>query len=663
MSNTPPMIPSTDSSNLPVKTTAKEPVATPGKPPSTTPPKSSSTTEPQAMFKIPSTTPQLSKWNQKITDEKSHPLYFVRLTMEQHDLPQGSLLYDRLPRYLLFQFAPGLAQYLDPTNTDIVLPEGSADEFTVHDVVTAIIASAKQGTALKMHVDKKPINLIKIHAVLELFGMKKEAEEVRHQAWDAMGDHELKPEEVDWIWDTFGIWEVGIDDAVSTSGGKEKPTVDVKCLWKFASPKNEDEKIPDTAYVSPYASEYIEMMAWKILNLDALGRLDDVILRMMIDRFPTLKRVLATRKARYGLAKGVSESRSTATKLQTPTPEMANLQPESSVMEREMRLPKKITTKQTAGELEVGKLNFSRDDIGLRMPEQDRKFAPSYGLSKWIDDDPNRPSFMKSVEVSMRIDDEEPYIPFWQTPANAPMGSRGTSSEGVGMFGSGSVSAVVPAGPRAVQNGSMANNAWGISRPSRSISSSSGSSTISSNLGNYDDTADAKVFEQRPKNTPTGLGSFASTQNGSSDLNSFVFGGILPGSYNSASLAASNSFGSTPTPKPALPRNDGLISTNPQSLQSTSLTPTPTPSFTFGQPAIQPEASNDSLSVSFPSTVTQSFPSFGGSTAPHTPNASFNDSVNPVDEAANNMLAFIAGSLPTGGRKKAVPKARTKGRQ
>lgn len=93
---------------------------------------------------------------------------------------------------------------------------------------------------------------------------------------------------------------------------------------------------------------------------------------------------------------------------------------------------------------------------------------------------------MKSVEVSMRKDDEVPYMSFWQPPANAPMGSRGASSEGVGMFGSGSASAGVPTGPRAMQNGSMPNNSWGLSRPSRSVSSSSGSSTSSSDRRNDD---------------------------------------------------------------------------------------------------------------------------------------------------------------------------------
>ena len=371
---------------------------------------------PHPKFKFPSTVPQRSTWyGGKSSTDDSHPFYYVKIAIEHSDLPQGALICDRVPRKYLFKLAPKLHQYLDVTNTKIILPSNSVDEDTVHDVVTAIVAAEKQKKKFTMHVEKIPVTLIKIHAVLVLFGTKKEAEVVQSLAWDSMAIHELSPQEVDWVWDTYGVWDSGVEaemetDTIIPQYNEEEVKKNVK-LWKVVN-KNKDDTESEQAYVAPYAKEYVEMMAYQILNLEALGKLNDVILRMILDQCPSLKKVLEKRKEIYRLGPGY---KAPLFQLDTPlsTANMDEQQPKTIPKDFKKTeqpptptpAPKKASMvtkppphRTPAMEVALNRkpsvLNFSRATAGIMVnkPDEGRRLPHGNKMPSWIDQDPNRPS-------------------------------------------------------------------------------------------------------------------------------------------------------------------------------------------------------------------------------------------------------------------------------
>lgn len=455
---------------------------------------------PQHKFKFPSTAPQRATWyGGKSSPDDSHPFYYVKIAIEHSDLPQGALICDRVPREYLFKLAPKLHQYLDVTNTKIVLPANSVDEDTVHDVVTAIVAAEKQKQKFTMHVEKIPVTLIKIHAVLALFGTKKEAELVKSLAWDSMAIHELSPQEVDWVWDTYGVWDSGVEaemetDTIIPQHNKEEVKNNIK-LWKVVN-KNKDDTEFEQTYFAPYANEYVEMMAYQILNLEALGKLNDVILRMILDQCPSLKKVLERRKEIYRLGPGykapsfqLNTSLSTSNMdeqqpktiskdvKKTEQPPFPTPAPKKASMITKP-LPHRTPAMEAALNRKSSVLNFSRATAGIMVNKFDegRRLPHGNEVSSWIDQDPNGPSkslslfpagapmfasvgFMKSVEVSMKKGDDEVTV-FGQTPADASTGftSFQSNASSGSIFGSCSNTTEVPIGLR---NGGFSGSTFG----------------------------------------------------------------------------------------------------------------------------------------------------------------------------------------------------------
>jgi hypothetical protein len=423
-------------------------------------PKSYCATAQRAPFKFPSTAPQLSTWNKgKRATDDSNLVRYIKIAIEQVDFPQGSLIYDRVPREDFFKRAPALHQYVDTTNTKVILPANSIDEDTVHDVVTAMVAAGEQKTGFNMYVDRTPVNLIKIHAVFVLFGMNKEAANVLNQAWESMAMHELRPEEVDWIWDTYGVWDSGVKTELETDTiiQQHSAVAQLKTfnLWKGLN-KNKNESAIEFSrtYRAPYETEYVEMMAYQILNLDALGKLNCVISRMILDRCLTLRKVTGARRQKYGLAPGW-QAPSSPLNTPTSTSTMTGQQAMTTARDIEAALndttgPNKACTtpivppnRKAAVEVALNRkpsvLNLSRATSGITMDKSDehRKLLAGGRISSWIDQDPNKPSkspqtllacaamftnigFMKSVEVSMKKDDEISNV-FGQWPPNGSM--------------------------------------------------------------------------------------------------------------------------------------------------------------------------------------------------------------------------------------------------
>jgi hypothetical protein len=579
---------------------------------------------PQPRFKFLSTAPQRLTWySGKSLTNNLHPFYFVNIAIEHPDLPQGALICSRVPREDLFKLAPKLRQYLDVTNTKIILPANSVDEETVHDVITAIVAAEKQKTEFTMRVEKTPVTLIKIHAVLVLFGTKKEAEIVRLLIWESMAIHELSPQEVDWIWDTFGVCDSGVEAEMELSTAiQQHDEEDLKNsvkLWKVVN-RNKDDTKSEQVYVALYAKEYVDKMAYQILNLEALGKLNNVILMMVLDRCTNLKKVLGKRKEKYGLAPGYKPP---STPLDTPIPtssmasQQANTIPKVEAHPTSISALRKLSTinkspphrtpaMEAALNRKASVLNFSRATVGITVDKLDDRMRLPHDneVLSWVDQDPNKPSklpssflssapiftpegFMKSVEVSMK-DDEELNV-FGQTPKNALSGptSFQSNASSHSVSGSNSNTTEVPTGS---QNGGFSVS---IVRPSNTLA----------NLSMVDQTTQTGAS----LNAIWGFGSFFSPQQ---------------------QLSTGNLYPST------------VAQSFPSSIGSTTVTSTPTQSF-INQAA---------------------FGGFGGGQLNGTGNAGGGVANANESGGGDNMFAFQSnGSF--GARKKAKPRGRLGGRR
>jgi hypothetical protein len=118
------------------------------------------------------------------------------------------------------------------------------------------------------------------HVIINFLEMKKEAEILLSCLWGLLQRCELKVEQVDWIWTTFR----------SAMEAQELPS------------------LPTGPYVAPFAECYIQMMAWQILNLDAIDKLDpdvrDYVLGTGHKTQVQLKAVIEERSKKYGLTAG-----------------------------------------------------------------------------------------------------------------------------------------------------------------------------------------------------------------------------------------------------------------------------------------------------------------------------------------------------------------------
>ncbi|KAK7187066.1 hypothetical protein PSPO01_06764 [Paraphaeosphaeria sporulosa] len=165
---------------------------------------------------------------------------YVQLVVEREGFPNGAVIADRLDPRLLFQVAPGLQKRLEGRRI-FVPPASCLDEETIESMLFGLLRCAKQGIPVPGPVEKKPVGTIAMHCVLVFFEMEKEARDLETKLWDMLQQVKLTPMDVLWIWDTF-------------SG-----------------------RVQSEPYTAPFAHEYVQMMAWQILNLDAVGMLDDDI--------------------------------------------------------------------------------------------------------------------------------------------------------------------------------------------------------------------------------------------------------------------------------------------------------------------------------------------------------------------------------------------------
>lgn len=169
---------------------------------------------------------------------------YIQLVVEREGFPNGAIIADRINPHLLFKIAPALKQRLKGRRI-FIPPAACLDEEVIESVVFGLSRYAEEGVAVPAPVEKKPVPAILVHCVLVFFEMATEAQDLKDKLWDLFETVELKPMDVLWIWDTF-------------SG-----------------------RVRSESYTAPFASEYVQMMAWQILNLDAKGILNEDIRRLI----------------------------------------------------------------------------------------------------------------------------------------------------------------------------------------------------------------------------------------------------------------------------------------------------------------------------------------------------------------------------------------------
>ncbi|KAL5466218.1 hypothetical protein PMIN06_000192 [Paraphaeosphaeria minitans] len=196
-------------------------------------------------------------WHRQATSEQN----YVQLVVEREGFPNGAIIADRLDPRLLFQVAPGLKKRLEGRRI-FVPPASCLDEDTIESVVFGLLRCAKEGIPVPAPVENKSVRMIMMHCVLVFFDMEKEARSLEAKLWDSFQQVKLTPMDVLWIWDTF-------------SG-----------------------RVQSEPYTAPFSHQYVQMMAWQILNLDAVGLLDDDI-RHLIELEKEPKYFTQTMEARF----------------------------------------------------------------------------------------------------------------------------------------------------------------------------------------------------------------------------------------------------------------------------------------------------------------------------------------------------------------------------
>ncbi|KAF2443631.1 hypothetical protein P171DRAFT_445018 [Karstenula rhodostoma CBS 690.94] len=203
-------------------------------------------------------------WHRQATREQS----YIQLVVEREGFPHGAVIADRLDPHLLFKVAPALQKRLEGRR--IYVPRASClDEETVESMVFGLLRCAGEGIPVPEPVDKKPVTMIRMHCVLVFFEMQKEAQDLEAKLWDSFQQVKLTPMDVLWIWDTF-------------SG-----------------------RIQSEPYTAPFAHQYVQMMAWQILNLDAVGMLNQDIRHLIeLEKEPKyFTEAIGSRFKTHGLGK------------------------------------------------------------------------------------------------------------------------------------------------------------------------------------------------------------------------------------------------------------------------------------------------------------------------------------------------------------------------
>jgi hypothetical protein len=211
------------------------------------------------------------------------------------DSKTDTLVCDQVPRELLFRLAPQLrdGEY-DYHDRIVFTASAGLDEDTVNDVVNVIIDCATKGQSLAMNMHLEAVRLIKIHCVLVRFGMQTEADNTLEALWELMGTKELTLGDVLWIWDTFG-------DTFRTS--KDCP------FTSLAQTRSDLHQYPQEQAQQNHkyhgSGEYVQMMAWQLVNMDAERRLNkDIKKAIGLEREPRhFFNMLKTRVEEFGLGR------------------------------------------------------------------------------------------------------------------------------------------------------------------------------------------------------------------------------------------------------------------------------------------------------------------------------------------------------------------------
>ncbi|KAJ4348055.1 uncharacterized protein N0V89_009427 [Didymosphaeria variabile] len=196
-------------------------------------------------------------WHKQTADEQN----YIQLVVEREGFPHGAIIADRIDPHLLFKVAPALQKRLEGRRI-FIPPTACLDEEVIESMVFGLIRCAKEDIPMPEPVEKKPVTMIMIHCVLVFFEMEKEAQNIVQKLWDLFQQVKLTPMDVLWIWDTF-------------SG-----------------------RVQSEPYTAPFAHEYVQMMAWQILNLDAVSVLDQDI-RHLIELEKEPKYFTETMEARF----------------------------------------------------------------------------------------------------------------------------------------------------------------------------------------------------------------------------------------------------------------------------------------------------------------------------------------------------------------------------
>ncbi|KAF2710817.1 hypothetical protein K504DRAFT_236347 [Pleomassaria siparia CBS 279.74] len=598
-------------------------------------------------FKIPTTLKHSSNWNRK-EEEEMHPHYYVKVSVDDPAYSHGREIYNRIPRHLLFGLAPHLEQELDFTSTTVLLPANWADEDTMHEVITSIIQSAKKGTGLEMYIQQIPIRLIQVHGVLVLFGMSREAEVVREKAWESMLNVVLTPGDVDWIWDTYGVWEHGISS-------DSEP----KRIWGNSSAPDYVAKMS----AAPYAEEYVEMMAWQILNLKARGGLNHVINDMIVDRCPALKKVLNSRQEKYGL--GMSHQALPMPTISKPV-ELKPLEDDTAQEFRNEDQPPIPVDKGNKRPLEVPMPSGSDAEP---LPAKKQKLPPTRSPALAAALNQERPS-LNFGRTGVDIEQDKPVNIGW-TPDRAVFNQSivGKSTVPIakqkvnpssGFFKLGNATIAMPASSQLTQN-NTSRDLFNLSNLSRNDSGTWAEGNSSNVLGGIRAEESFRVggepsIPSKSNNTPTPpFNAFEGQQTTPNPTNSFnSFNTAHTSSYvldhtnmsGTSNLGGSTSVHFNPhSTTTSQSNNAGFGFGTPEPMQQNN--PTSTPSgFNLNHPSFQ-------SSTSAPSSINAGVSFFGTGANPIAPAPTFQSGSNDTGNGENPFMfqGGSSGSNSTGGRK------------
>lgn len=195
----------------------------------------------------------------------------VDLVIQAPDTFHTSVIASNIPLQPLKVAAPALLKYLTTSGSRIVLPWSEAiDANLLIEFTTLVIDRHNAGGVSTLDYDalpQDPVQLIKLHVILELFGLYDLGKRVSKRLWKAFKESTLTLAHVLWIWGALTVGRYG-------------------------------DWLPRSA------ETYLQMMAWGILNADAQDRLDVSLRTFFMEEEgqpPVLTRLLEKRYSEYGL--------------------------------------------------------------------------------------------------------------------------------------------------------------------------------------------------------------------------------------------------------------------------------------------------------------------------------------------------------------------------